>query len=72
MDSYSKIQNPSNYEWASNTFLNVVIFTGGYLVLFGTQYLYADSWFDWSVNEIPLLQADVYGTWKWDAWKIYT
>jgi hypothetical protein len=42
------------------------------LVIFGTQYLYEDSWFDWSVNEIPNVQADVYGTWKWNAWTFFT
>ena len=72
MDTFLKMENPSGYLWAKNTLANVLIFTAGYLVIFGTQYLYEDSWFDWSVNEIPNVQADVYGTWKWNAWTFYT
>ena len=51
--------------------LNLLGFTAGYAVIFGTQYIYEDSLFQWSGPAIENLQAHTSET-TYNFWKFYT
>ena len=49
----------------------LILFIIGYIVIFGTQFLYQDPLFEYSDTFIPYLQSSFLGKF-WDIWYIYS
>ena len=58
-------------EWSRRTYTNLAIFVAGYAVIVGTNALYAEPLFEWSLHEIERQQAGLSAA-KWDFWAFFS
>ena len=54
-----------------NNYVKLAISLAGFAVIIGTQYLYEESWYEWSFEAIPKAQEGI-SDWAWAAWNVYT